>query len=149
MPVTPHKIQGYKAQIGYSTTSGGTFTNFASLQTVDITIKTDDIDASDHDGQGWKNKLPGMSEWSATAKKLYVENGVTTGNSDVDLLAAITGKTLLFFKLFPEVETAGGGGRVYTGQGYITNFKHAGQNNDAQAIDISITGDGPLATAAQ
>lgn len=145
MATTPHKIQGYKAQVGYTTTSGGAVTNFASLQNFDVSVKTDQIDASDHDGQGWKNKLPGLSEWTATAKKIYIEGG----QSDEDILSALTGKTLVYFTFFPEVGTVGGGERTYTGQGYIVDFKHAGQNNDAEAIDLTIMGDGPLVETPQ
>ena len=65
------------------------------------------------------------------------------------LATALTGDGDIACVFYPQ-KSAGSAGMTYTGTGTITSYKHAdGGTNGAQALDITITGRGPLLMVAQ
>jgi TP901-1 family phage major tail protein len=132
------KLRGYESHVYFKTDGAtGSATSLARLSQVDLNIKTDTIDASDHDTQGWKDKMSGLKEWTATAKYLYFTNDV----SQAAIEAALLNESNLDFDFRPLDAVSE---KNYTGMGVITDWKLSAGNSDAQAIDITIEGRGPL-----
>lgn len=141
MPVTPHKIQGFKSQFSF-TPAGGALVQFKSLQEFELNIKGDTLDCSDHDSAGWKDYLTGMLDWDGTIKGCYVEGDAT----QVDIFTALTTQATLPGVFYPEKVS----GQVsYSGNFTVTGYKHGGKQNDIQTLDITIKGRGPLTQVAQ
>ena len=142
MPTAPAqtKIRGYEGQL-YYTPSGGTETVFVNLTDIDVDVKADEIDFSDHATIGWKDKAAGLKEWSATVKANAIQSGV-------DLTAfytALTGATNLGISFRPQ-DVAGG--LAYTGTCSITSYKHSSPNSGAQTLDLTLSGRGALVLGA-
>lgn len=137
------KLQGYKGQLQY-TPSGGAATLILGIKQIEIDIKVDKLDSTDHSTNGWKSSLPGLLEFSGTAKLDYI-----TGDATQQALRnAILNSTNLALTFLPVVN-AGSGIDEYSGTVIITDFKTSANNSDIQPIDISFTGVGPLTLGVQ
>ena len=141
------KLQGFKSTMHYTAAGASSSVKLKSLSEWKLTVKADDIDASDHDSLGWKDKLTGMAEWSATIKAVYFEGDTTQQGILSALVAALTTTAAGILCTFEPIDAAGG--FAYSGTGNITDYSHSAGNNDAQGIDITISGRGPLTFAAQ
>lgn len=132
------KLQGYKSAV-YITPAGGALQKILNLAEVDVDIKFGEIDATDHDTNGWEDELPGLGKWTATAKVMYVTNAASRQTIQTALLAGQT----LAFDFRPTDVT---GEENWTGNGVITAFKPIGNagKDGAQTCDISISGRGAL-----
>lgn len=133
---TSTKIRGYEGQL-YYTPSGGSETLFANVVDFDIDVKADSLDASDHATVGWKDKLSGLKEWTATVKANALQSGV-------DLSAfytALTGGATLAGSFRPQDVT---GGLAWTGSFVVTNFKFNSPNSGLQTLDLTLEGRGAL-----
>lgn len=108
----------------------------------EMNIKADSIDASDHDSQGWKDKLGGLQEFSGTIDMMYFTNDST----QLTLIDAILAGNVTingdFRPLDQSTEVK------YIGKLVITDFKHPAKGSTAQAINLSFEGRGPLTRAA-
>lgn len=108
----------------------------------DMNVKADSIDASDHDSQGWKDKLAGLKEFTGTIDAMYFTNDAT----QLSLIDAIlTGNVVIAGDFRPLDST---GEVTYTGNLVITDFKTAAKGSTAQAINLTFEGRGPLARTA-
>lgn len=108
----------------------------------EMNVKADDIQASDHDSQGWKDTLDGLREWSGTIDLMYFTND-STQLAVIDAVLAggvdINGD---FRPLDASTEVK------YTGKMRILEFKQAAKGSTAQAANLSFKGRGPLTRAA-
>jgi predicted secreted protein len=142
MPViTPIKLQGYKAQLGYMNV---TLQIVAGLKEVDGAFKAEELDSTDHGGSGWKNRMAGLLDFEGTAKLDYIAGDT----SQEYLLNAILNRTPLAITLFP-FQGTGSGVDSYNGSVIITDFKWDGKNNDLQGVSISLKGAGAFTFTAQ
>jgi predicted secreted protein len=143
------KLQGFKSTFHYTAPGGGAAVKLKSISGWDLTIKLDEEDASDHDTQGWKEKLPGMADWSATAKALYFEGDVTQQGLVTALIASLQTASVSapIACTFEPIDEAAG--MAFSGNAYITSYKHSTANGSVQGIDISLSGTGALTYAAQ
>lgn len=114
---------------------------------IDITVK--EIDASDHDSQGWEDKLEGLASWKATIKGLYFEGDATQQAILGALVAGLSGNGNVGCSFYPQKGTVGDGTLVYTGTGVVTSYKHSTAQSAAESYDLTISGRGPLVNAAQ
>jgi predicted secreted protein len=142
--VTPHKIQGYKAQLQYTPSGGGSAALIAGLKELEATFKADELDATDHGTSGWKARMLGLLDFEGTAKLDYI-TGDTSQNA---LRASLLNQTTLAITILPENATASGEDS-YQGTVVITDFKWDGKNNDLQGVQISMKGAGPFSVVAQ
>lgn len=142
MPITPHKLQGYKAQLQYTPAGGGAAVTIAGLKDLDGGFKADELDATDHGNNGWKSRLLGLLDFEGTAKFDYI----TGDASQVALRDAILNSTPLDITILPEVMA---GEDSFTGSVIITDFKWDGKNNDLQGVNITMKGAGPFTVTAQ
>ena len=140
--VTPHKLQGYKAQLGYTPSGGGAVQVVAGLKELEGNFKADELDTTDHSNNGWKSRMIGLLDFEGSAKLDYIV-GDTTQKA---LRDAILNSTVLNVTLFPEQAS---GEDSYVGSVVITDFKWDGKNNDAQSVSISMKGAGPFTVTAQ
>jgi hypothetical protein len=131
------KIRGYEGQL-YYTPSGGARAKYANVSDIQIDIKSDEIDFSDHSAAGWKDKAAGLKEFSGTLKAMAIVSGV----DEAAFFSALNGATDLTLDFRPQDVT---GGKNYTGTISITGFKHGAPNSGPQVIDVTFIGRGPLA----
>lgn len=133
---TVTKIKGYEGQL-YYTLSGGTRKLYANVTDIQLDVKADEIDFSDHSTQGWKDTAPGLKAFSGSIKAMSTAEGV-----DEDaFFDAIVNSTDLTLEFRPQDVTAG---RSYSGTIGITDYKAGAPNSGAQVVDVSFTGRGPL-----
>ena len=109
----------------------------------DLTVKADSVDATDHDSQGWKDKLDGLKEFSGTIDAMYFTNDPTQ-LSLID--AMLAGGVDITADFRPVV---GSGEVAYVGVIRLTDFKTSAKGSTAQAVNLSFEGRGPLARSAQ
>ena len=136
-PTAPEgNIRGYEGQFyyGVSTAAEAIFANVVSF---DIDVKGDSIDATDRATVGWKDKLTGLKEWTATVKA----NAIQSGTDLQTLFSALTGGTTLTGTFRPQDVS---GGIAYFGTFVITSYKHSSPENGLQTIDCTLEGRGAL-----
>jgi predicted secreted protein len=139
---SPQKLQGYLAQLQVPVSS--TQTTVVGLKEVDLEIKTETLDATDHSTDGWKSSLNGLASFSGSAKLDYV-----TGDSTQQAIrSAIMTATPIAITIMPKVDPDSGIDE-YEGTVIITSFKTSGANNNLQGIDITFEGVGALTVGAQ
>jgi predicted secreted protein len=142
--VSPQKLQGYKGQITYTPSGGGGAVTVLGIKDIELDIKVDKLDSTDHSTAGWKSSLPGLLEFSGSAKLDYITGDAT----QQALRSAILNSTNMALTFLP-VASPGSGIDEYSGTVIITDFKTGAKNNEIQPIDISFTGVGPLTIGAQ
>lgn len=133
---TDTKIRGYEGQL-YYTVGSGTKTLYANVTDIELDIKADEIDFSDHSTQGWKDTAPGLKAFSGTIKAM----SKSLGTDEDAFFDAIVNSTDLTLEFRPQDVTAG---RSYTGTIGITDYKAGAPNSGAQVVDISFVGRGAL-----
>ena len=70
-------IAGYKALVKTSTSStGGTLTQIAELRDYTLTGTHDTFDATSHDSSGERERIGGITGWTASAEALFVDDKV-------------------------------------------------------------------------
>ncbi len=131
--VTPIKLQGYKAQLGYVPVAGGTMQILAGVKDLDGEFKADELDSSDHSGP-WKGRMLGMLDFTATAKLDYIAGDA----GQEGFLAALLNRTPLQIYLFP-LQGAGSGVDVYAGTVVIPSYKWSGKMKDLQDATFSLS----------
>lgn len=142
--VTPHKLQGYKAQLQYTPSGGGASVTVAGLKELEGGFTAEELDATDHGNNGWKARLIGLLDFSGSAKLDYI-----TGDTSQNYLrTALLTSTVVDIVLLPESST-GSGEDSYVGSVIITDFKWDGKNNDLQGVSITMKGAGPFTVIAQ
>lgn len=131
--VTPCKLQGYLAQLGYIPAAGGAMQIFAGVKDLDGSFSGDELDASDHGGS-WKGRMLGLLDFTATASVDYI-----AGDSGQEgFLAALINRTPLDIYLFP-LQGVGSGVDQYAGQVIIKDFKWSGKVKDLQSASITLS----------
>lgn len=130
--VTPLKLLGYMAQLGYYPVAGGPMQILAGLKDLDGEFKADELDSSDHSGS-WKGRMLGMLDFTATAKLDYIAGDA----GQEGFLQAILNRTPLNVVLFPKQGT-GSGVDQYAGTVVISSFKWSGKMKDLQDATFSL-----------
>lgn len=130
--VTPCKLQGYKAQVGYVPVAGGAMQVLAGLKDIDGEFKADELDSSDHSGP-WHGRMLGMLDFSGTAKCDYIAGDA----GQEGFLQALLNQTPLQIYLFPKQGT-GSGVDQYVGQVVIPSYKWSGKMKDLQDATFSL-----------
>lgn len=139
---SPQKLQGYLAQLQVPVASAQT--TVVGLKEVDLEIKTETLDATDHSTAGWKSSLNGLASFSGSAKLDYVTGDTT----QAAIRTAIMSATPIAITIMPKVLT-GSGIDEYTGTVIITSWKTSGSNTNLQGVDVTFEGVGPLVVGAQ
>jgi predicted secreted protein len=104
----------------------------------ELDIKADSIDASDHDSQGWKDKLAGLKEFSGTIDLMYFTNDAT----QLSVIDAVLAGNVTVAGEFRPLDTTGE--VKFTGNLVILDCKLAAKGSTAQATNLSFEGRGPL-----
>ena len=131
--VTPCKLQGYLAQLGYVPAAGGSMQILAGLKDLDGEFKADELDSSDHGGS-WKGRMLGMLDFTATAKLDYIAGDP----GQEGFLQALINRTPLQIYLYPKQNT-GSGVDVYSGTVVIPSYKWSGKMKDLQDATFSLS----------
>ena len=135
-------IAGYNALLYISDDGGTTYSKIGELRDVTINVNLDAIEATSHDSGGWREFLPGLSQWGASAEALYVD--ADAGQDKV--FSALDGKSTVKFRFTPKTGT---GLEKFEGDGIITSWELSGPNDDAAAVSIEIQGTGALSKSTQ
>lgn len=145
-------ISGDTVTLSHAATADGsavaiTFTPPASAKLAhcagwDITIKADNVDATDHDTIGWKDNMDGLRDWSGTIDAMYFTNSAT----QLQLIDAILAGSVDINGDFRPLDQTGE--VKYTGTLRITDCKLGAKGSTAQAVNLSFTGRGALTRAA-
>jgi len=130
--VTPCKLPGYRAQLGYIPAAGGAMQILAGVKDLDGEFSADELDSSDHSGS-WKSRINGMLDFSATATVDYIAGDA----GQEGFLAAVINRTPLNIYMFP-AQGSGSGVDQYYGQVVISSFKWSGKLKDLQNATISM-----------
>lgn len=137
------KKSALNGKVYISTDGGSNYTEIGEMKNVDIDDNVDMQDATTNSSGGYKEFLPGLGSWTATADAFY--NASDAGQAVVKTV--LTGKTLCNFKFVPEVAS---GAEKWTGAGYISAKKLNIVNLDGPiATNLTITGSGALTYGVQ
>ena len=139
----PTKLQGYKAQLAYLS-STGTNVLVAGLKELDGGFTVEELDSTDHGNNGWKSRMAGLNDFDGSAKLDYIAGD----DSQTYLLNAVISHTALSLTLLP-VDDAGSGVQSFVGPAIITAWKWDGKNTDLQGVQITLKGNGPFSVVAQ
>lgn len=144
MPVTPHKLQGYKAQLQYTPSGGGAAVTVAGLKDLEGGFTSEQLDATDHGNNGWKARMNGLLDFEGSAKLDHIAGDT----SQQYLRTAMLTQAAVAILLLPEI-AVGSGEDSYSGSVIITDFKWDGKNTDLQGVSITMKGAGPFTVVAQ
>ncbi len=146
MAVTPHKIAGYKAQLGYGVTVGGvtTYTIVAGLTDLSGKFTAEAMDATDHGSGGWKSSEAGLLHFSGTAKLQFIEGDTTQQFLRSQLLA----QAPFQITMYPEV-SAGSTEDAYQGSVIITDWSFDAKNTSLQDVTVTLEGAGAFTLISQ
>jgi predicted secreted protein len=142
--ITPHKLQGYKAQLQYTPAGGGAAVTVAGLKDLEGGFTSEQLDATDHGNNGWKARMNGLLDFEGSAKLDYIAGDT----SQQAIRSAMLSQTALTITLFPEIAAASGEDS-YQGLVIITDWKWDGKNTDLQGVTVTMKGAGPFAVVAQ
>ena len=147
MPVTPHKITGYKAQLGYGVTTAGvtTYTIVAGLTDLNGKFTAEALDATDHGSNGWKETQTGLLHFSGTAKLQFIEGDTTQQFLRSQLLA----NAPFLITMYPEQTAAGSGEDSYQGSVVITDWSWDAKNTSLQDVSVTLEGAGAFTVVSQ
>jgi len=139
----PAKLQGYLAQLAYTSASGANVI-VAGLKELDGGFTVEELDSTDHSNNGWKSRMAGLNDFDGSAKLDYIAGD----NSQTYLLNAVLNHTSLNLTLLP-TDVAGSGVQSFVGPAIITAWKWDGKNTDLQGVQITLKGNGPFSVVAQ
>ena len=132
-------IAGYKALVKTSTSStGGTLTTIAELRDYTLTGTHDTFDATSHDSSGERERIGGITGWTASAEALFVDDNT----SQRQMFDALNGQTKINISFLPVGSSSANDS--WEGTGFITGHELTGPNEDAAAMSIEIEGTGVL-----
>jgi len=120
----------------------GSTTLVAEVRDVELNIEHSAIDSTTHDDVGWESNIKGRRRFTASGEVLYYEGD----SGQEELLDRILDGEKFDVVFRPQVGT---GNREYTGEARMTNWRHSGPNDDAQAVGIEMQGTGALTDAVQ
>jgi len=132
-----NEIAGYKAVLLFSTSTGGTKTDIASLRNFTINHTLGTIDVTTHESSGVRALIAGVSEWSGSAETLHVTSNATH-KAAYDVLV---NKTKVDTEFYPTGSSSDG---YWTGECFITDWSLSSPDTDANAASISFEGTGAL-----
>jgi predicted secreted protein len=130
-------IAGYTAIVKTSTVSGGAETKIGELRDYTLTGTHDTFDATSHDSSGERERIGGITGWTASAEALYLDDAASQRN----VFDALNGQTKVSFSFMPFGSSSGD---HWTGDGFITGHELTGPNEDAAALAIEMEGTGVL-----
>ena len=132
-------IAGYKALVKTSTSStGGTLTTIAELRDYTLTGTHDTFDATSHDSSGERERIGGITGWTASAEALFVDDNT----SQRQIFDALNGQKKIDISFLPVGSSSNNDS--WEGEGFITSHELTGPNEDAAALAIEIEGTGVL-----
>lgn len=130
-------LQGFRGKLYLKKGEAGSYAKIAELQDVTLRITADQIEASSHDTEGWKDYLPGLKEWTASASFVFVSDDV----AQEDLYDVLVGHQVVTLKLESDTNP---GAVQYEGNAVVTSYEHSLPNSDIQALSVEFQGAGPL-----
>lgn len=130
-------IAGYKAEMFFSTSTGGALTKVAELRDFTIRQTHAPINVTSHDSSGDRELIAGTGSWSGRASGIYASTNTTHRNLQ-DILAA---RTKVDVEAYATGSSADG---YWSGQIFFTDFELSAPNEDAVAYSVSFEGHGTL-----
>jgi len=119
-------------------TRAATRVKLAHCKGWDVDIKADEIDASDHDTEGWKDKLDGLREFSGTVDVM----NFTDDQTQLDLVDAMLSGSIDVQAEFRPLDKVGEVN--YTGTIRFTGLKFGAKGSTAQESNYTFSGRGAL-----
>lgn len=119
----------------------GSPVKIANLTSTDFELTKDTIDATNKDGQNYKEFLVGLSSWTMSAEGIFEEDGSTTNHSAKDLLDDIIAGDEITVIMGNEDET---GDLKLSGSAVMTNFSWNAPVNDVSTFSCTLQGSGAL-----
>ena len=130
-------IAGYKAEIYFSTATGGSKTKIAELRNFTLRQTHAPITVTSHDSSGDRELIAGTGSWNGSADGIYASTNATQQNVQ-DVLAA---RTKVDLEAQPTGSSSGG---YWSGEIFFTDFELSTPNEDAAAYSLSFEGHGVL-----
>jgi predicted secreted protein len=130
---------GYRGKIYLSTDGGTTYIPIGEVNDMTLSMKTDDMEATSFDSQGWKEFIPGLKEWEAETEALYV---YANAGQEV-LYNALVAGSVLQLRLLPKT---GLGNKGYQGDAFITEWEMNNKVDDVVTLSASFRGTSSLTT---
>lgn len=119
----------------------GVDTKIANLTSTDFELTKDTIDATNKDGNNYKEFLVGLSSWTMSAEGIFEEDGSTTNHSPKDLLDDIIAGAEITVVMGNADET---GDLKLSGSAVLTNFSWNAPVNDVSTFSCTLQGSGTL-----
>ena len=119
----------------------GVDTKIANLTSTDFELTKDTIDATNKDGNNYKEFLVGLSSWTMSAEGIFEEDGSTTNHSPKDLLDDIIAGQEITVVMGNADET---GDLKLSGSAVLTNFSWNAPVNDVSTFSCTLQGSGTL-----
>lgn len=119
----------------------GVNTKIANLTSTDFELTKDTIDATNKDGQNYKEFLVGLSSWTMSAEGIFEEDGSTTNHSPKDLLDDIIAGQEITVVMGNADEA---GDLKLSGSAVLTNFSWNAPVNDVSTFSCTLQGSGAL-----
>ena len=113
----------------------------ANLTSTDFELTKDTIDATNKDGDNYKEFLVGLSSWTMSAEGIFEEDGSATGHSPKDLLDDMIAGAAITVVMGNLDET---GDLKLTGSAVMTSFSWNAPVNNVAKFSCSLQGSGAL-----
>lgn len=130
-------LAGYRAVLGFSTSTGGSVTDIAEIRDYTIRLAHAPINAMSHDSSGDRELIAGTGQWTLQGSGLFVLANATH-KAAFDLLKA---RTKVDMEAYPTGSSSDG---YFSGSLFFTDFELAAPNEDALAYSVSAEGTGTL-----
>lgn len=135
---------GFESQV-YVSFAGptGPWNRMPKMRDCSLEMNSDEIDASNHDTAGWKEKLNGLKEWSASGEYLLIDAGSTVQDQ---IEQAYLDNTTIDMLFVPKV---GAGLRGYTGAAVVGTVSQKGPTSDPYTVSFELRSRGALSKVTQ
>jgi predicted secreted protein len=136
-------VAGFIAVIQESSDGGSNYFTIGELRDFTLEIESDEINAFSKDSGSWDEFINGRKRWRGRGSALYLE-----GNTAQDALYnAMVNQTSVLIRIRPKGTLVGN--KQFIGTAVVTGFSTAMPNDDATAVDVTVSGKGALALSTQ
>jgi len=117
----------------------GTPTKIANLTSTDFELTKDTIDATNKDGDSYKEFLVGLSSWTLSAEGIFEDSTATGISAETLLDDIIAGEAITVYMTSLE-----SGDIQLSGSAVLTSFSWNAPVNDVSTFSCSLQGTGTL-----
>lgn len=120
-----------------------TYEVIGKMTSASLSVSMATRDTSTKDSSGWMEVLEGQKSWTLSGEGLVVYNNSGKATPD-DIFTFVSDRTKVYVKFGSETTDE----KVYSGQGYFTEFSNDAGVEDNATFSFSLQGTGTLTQAA-